>query len=267
MVPTIKRCSVAGCDRPVVAKGICELHRTRLRRHGNLDVNLRPADWGDRRKHPLYKYWTQIRRNGTEVIEAWHSDFWDFVAAVGDRPSSAHTLYRMDKSAPMGPHNCAWAESKAGPARDGKHTATRAGKTAYMQEYNRQRRGADPLLQMRINLLRTHGLTLDDYEHMMDAQDGVCAICGRPEHRISTNAGRAMRLAVDHDHATAKIRGLLCSMCNHAIGYFEDSPALLQRAMDYLRSPPADVLGIAHNGKHKVRRVERQPSPYAGDSA
>ena len=71
-----------------------------------------------------------------------------------------------------------------------------------------------------------------------------------------------MRLAVDHEHSTAEIRGLLCSMCNHAIGYLDDSPELLRRAIDYLRDPPARKLGIKHNGKHKTRRVERPASPH-----
>jgi len=115
---------------------------------------------------------------------------------------------------------------------------------------------------MRGGLLTAHGITLEDYERMMDDQGGVCAICGRHEHRLSTAGGRAYRLAVDHDHSTAKIRGLLCSMCNHAIGYLDDSPALLARAVAYLADPPAVKLEIKHNGKHKTRRVGRVASPY-----
>jgi hypothetical protein len=51
-------------------------------------------------------------------------------------------------------------------------------------------------------------------------------------------------------------------MCNHAIGYLDDSPELLRRAIAYLLDPPAVKLGIRHNGKYKTRRVERLPSPY-----
>lgn len=261
MIPTIVRCSVTACDRPVIAGGVCDMHYRRMKRHGHFE-QTRPGDWGDRRKHPLYKYWTQIRRNGMPVCELWHTDFWAFSEAVGERPSMQHTIYRPDQTKPVGPGNAAWAESKAGPARDETHTNERSRKTNYMRDYNQQRREADPLLQMRIGLDRSHGITLDEYEAMMDVQGGLCYICGRSEHRLAVQTGQPMRLAVDHCHATGDIRGLLCSFCNHAIGYLEDSPVMLQRAIEYLQNPPAAALGIKHNGKHKARRLERPPSPY-----
>jgi hypothetical protein len=51
-------------------------------------------------------------------------------------------------------------------------------------------------------------------------------------------SNREKRLAVDHDHATSKIRGLLCSVCNIGIGKLGDSIAGLQRSLDYLTNPP-----------------------------
>lgn len=261
MIPTVTRCSVSNCDRPAVAKGICDLHYRRMKRHGHFD-QTRATDWGARHSHPLYGYWSQVRRNGIEIIEAWHKDFWTFVRDVGERPSPMHTLFRPDKSIVMGPGNAVWSESKAGDARDALHRISRKNKKEYMSAYNKVRREADPLLQMRIGLKRSHGIELEDFERMMDDQGAVCAICGRQEHRRATNAERAYRLAVDHEHATASIRGLLCSMCNHAIGYLDDSPELLARAIAYLRDPPAAKLGIKHGGKHKKRRIQRPASPY-----
>lgn len=61
---------------------------------------------------------------------------------------------------------------------------------------------------------------------MLEMQGGVCAICGGKDKNF--------RLAVDHCHQTGKIRGLLCSACNKAIGGFKDSPMLLIKAMRYL---------------------------------
>lgn len=58
-------------------------------------------------------------------------------------------------------------------------------------------------------------------------QRGVCAICERPPRGYKN-------LAVDHDHATGAVRGLLCQTCNAALGSFGDAPRLLQRAIDYL---------------------------------
>ena len=61
---------------------------------------------------------------------------------------------------------------------------------------------------------------------MLEEQGGVCAICGGDEN------GRT--LAVDHDHQTGQIRGLLCSKCNVAIGYLSDSLEILKNAFAYL---------------------------------
>ena len=262
----VKRCGVSGCQRPVWARGLCDSHLSRLRRHGHLEAT-RPADWGARRAHALYPYWKQIRRNGLPVCELWHDDFWAFVEGVGDRPSALHSLYRPDQTKAAGPGNAAWATSKAGPARDESHAAFRDKHGKYMREWQRQRRVADPFFDFRGGLKKAHGITLEAYEAMLDAQGAVCAICGRDEPRHATSSARRFRLAVDHCHGSAEIRGLLCSMCNHAIGYLDDSPALLQRAIDYLRDPPAARLRLPHNGKHRVRRREREPSPYVGSPA
>ncbi len=64
------------------------------------------------------------------------------------------------------------------------------------------------------------------YEEVLESQGGVCAICGGDDGKRS--------LAVDHDHATEKIRGLLCSRCNMGIGAFGDSAPLMRDAATYL---------------------------------
>jgi hypothetical protein len=77
------------------------------------------------------------------------------------------------------------------------------------------------------------GITLEQYQEMFDAQGGVCAICGKPETSKS-NTGDDKLLAVDHDHKTGEIRGLLCNKCNAGIGHFDDSDNLLEKAIKYL---------------------------------
>lgn len=82
-----------------------------------------------------------------------------------------------------------------------------------------------------------HGITIDDYKVMFDAQGGVCAICGREEtNLLSRKTGRIRQLAVDHCHETGKIRGLLCSNCNMGIGYFRDDPEIMRKAITYLKA-------------------------------
>ena len=74
-------------------------------------------------------------------------------------------------------------------------------------------------------LRRTFGLTLGQYEEMRDQQGGRCAICGTIPKRA---------LDVDHDHATGRIRGLLCSNCNTAIGLLKDDPERMTAAATYI---------------------------------
>lgn len=72
------------------------------------------------------------------------------------------------------------------------------------------------------------GITLEDYNAMSEAQGHTCAICAQPE----TTTGRS--LAVDHCHTTGRIRGLLCTACNVALGKLNDSIERLQSAQAYL---------------------------------
>jgi NMD protein affecting ribosome stability and mRNA decay len=80
------------------------------------------------------------------------------------------------------------------------------------------------------------GLPEDAYETMFEAQKGVCAICGNPEKvRNGRRRGGYKKMAMDHDHKTGKVRGLLCQMCNQGLGSFKDSPDLLTKAIKYLK--------------------------------
>lgn len=77
--------------------------------------------------------------------------------------------------------------------------------------------------------LKKYGITLEQYEEMEKKQRGLCAICGKSE----TN--KYKKLAVDHCHKSEKVRGLLCSNCNQALGLFRDKKTLLTKAINYLQ--------------------------------
>ena len=70
-----------------------------------------------------------------------------------------------------------------------------------------------------------YGLMPAQYAQMIKDADGKCCLCGRP----------ADKLMIDHDHATKKVRELLCRFCNTGLGQFGDSIELLERAIAYLR--------------------------------
>ena len=74
-----------------------------------------------------------------------------------------------------------------------------------------------------------YGLTLAEYENLFNNQNGKCAIC------FTSNFGDKLP-SVDHDHETAKVRGLLCTSCNVGLGMFKDSEVLLKQAARYLRN-------------------------------
>lgn len=72
-----------------------------------------------------------------------------------------------------------------------------------------------------IKLKCKYGITLDQYNEMVEAQFGVCMICGKINNRMNYKTGKPERLVVDHNHATNKVRGLLCHRCNLAVGMYE----------------------------------------------
>ena len=74
---------------------------------------------------------------------------------------------------------------------------------------------------------REYGVTHDEYLALLEAQGGTCAICH--------DSAQQRALAVDHDHVTGAIRGLLCDRCNPMLGYARDSIAILEAAIEYLK--------------------------------
>lgn len=88
------------------------------------------------------------------------------------------------------------------------------------------------------NLKHSYGITPAYYDALLAKQGGVCAICGKPETVVDRRTGKPRRLAVDHDHVTGKVRGLLCANHNALLGHAGDAPEILLAAVDYLASPP-----------------------------
>lgn len=94
---------------------------------------------------------------------------------------------------------------------------------------------ADPEQIRRNNLWANYRMTVEQYDAMLAAQDGRCAICG-------TDDPGARRFHVDHDHVCCSgakscgecTRGLLCATCNHGLGHFHDDPVALAAAIAYL---------------------------------
>lgn len=78
------------------------------------------------------------------------------------------------------------------------------------------------------------GVDAQRYQDMLAEQNCLCAVCRQPERAPDKASGKIKDLAIDHDHETGAVRGLLCSSCNRALGLLQDSPALLDAAKAYL---------------------------------
>ena len=74
-------------------------------------------------------------------------------------------------------------------------------------------------------------MSADEYEAMLAAQNGQCAICGSPD-----GGGNNARLSLDHCHKTGSVRKFLCNSCNVGLGYFKDDPALMRAAASYVEA-------------------------------
>lgn len=109
-----------------------------------------------------------------------------------------------------------------------------------VRENQRAARNKNPDAYKNKSLKYTFGITLDEYNELLEKQNYVCAVCNKPEKEIHPQSKKIRNLNVDHCHETGKIRGLLCNSCNRGIGLLRDDPNLLFAAIQYLKrsSPP-----------------------------
>lgn len=109
------------------------------------------------------------------------------------------------------------------------HPLDEANTHLYQDKRGRVRRVCRKCAKMRNPFReRLYGVSREEYAELVSDQNGVCALCGR--------ASEERALAVDHDHASGVVRGLLCAPCNTGLGVFRDDPRLLRRAIGYLEA-------------------------------
>ena len=73
---------------------------------------------------------------------------------------------------------------------------------------------------------RLYGITIQDYNSLLNKQGGGCEVCGKPP--------KTRRLYVDHNHSNKKVRGLLCHNCNAALGHVKDEVSILKKLIEYI---------------------------------
>jgi hypothetical protein len=112
---------------------------------------------------------------------------------------------------------------------------TRAKITEKAKQRYKEIREANPEYYRDYDLRKKYGIGVAEYNEMFAAQNGVCAICKKPESRVDKRANRISNLAIDHCHTTGKVRGLLCHHCNAMLGSSLDSIENLEKGIQYLR--------------------------------
>ena len=107
-------------------------------------------------------------------------------------------------------------------------------KSCYVKK---QQKNYDPIKKRDENLKRLYGIGLNEYNNLLDNQNGKCAICGttEPGGRKSGRGGAVDVFYVDHDHKTEKVRGLLCNVCNRTMGYVGENSGVLEEMIKYLQ--------------------------------
>lgn len=251
-------CSVEGCEGNAVGGGLCAKHYGRMRRHGHLE-QTRPEDWGARNDHPLSKQWNYLHRKRGAALCApeWVTDFARFVTDVGLPPGEGYRLRPLDRTRLIGPDNFFWDA----PPKDRLEGETRQ---AYYHRMERERRSDDPEYFKNLDLRKKYnGLTLAGVAAMSERQNHRCAICGGEENTVIR--GQKITLAVDHDHVTGAIRGLLCVKCNRGLGLFQDSEVFLSAAITYLRNPPGEVIKREPIKRRKPRSTTQMQTGTAND--
>lgn len=128
-----------------------------------------------------------------------------------------------------------WA--KANPDKIKANTARQRAKNAErIRENQRKYYYAVPpetrsMIKRAKRIVYQYGITTAEYNEILTSQGGVCAICGG-----APDKERWKKLAIDHNHSTGIVRGLLCSKCNKGIGSLRDNVELLFKAIEYLKA-------------------------------
>lgn len=129
-----------------------------------------------------------------------------------------------------------WREYQQRPGRKQYKKEWNERNRGYLAEKQRARVAANPDKYREYfrnrHVLKKYGLAPGDYERMLTEQSGVCAVCGS-EPDIDRHG--ILRLAIDHCHATGKVRGLLCNNCNAGIGLIGDTIEHLEACIRYLK--------------------------------
>lgn len=174
---------------------------------------------------------TQLRVYAT--TEAKRAKERRYVAAHPEAVAARHAAYHAANREKRAAYNKTYREKNKEILQQ-KQKAVRDVNREKFAARNKAWRVANPGKERHGKLSKAYNISIADYVAMLEAQGGACAICRQPE--TDTYRGKVRDLAVDHDHATGRVRALLCAACNKGLGFFKDNEARVRLAADYLRT-------------------------------
>lgn len=242
-------CTVDECEHAHVAKGLCGMHYQRLRKRGSLALppQRECSVDGCVQKHHGRGYCNTHRARllATGTLEAAPRVRKTCTFTGCERPAVSASLcgghaQQAKRGATLKTLRPTW-KSTIRDEQGRKRCSTCKGWKPEADFYPTPKQ-SDGLVSYckrcdrSLRLQRSYGITVDQYDAMLAAQDGGCAICGDvPKNGQS--------LPVDHDHACCPgrkkscgqcVRGLLCEDCNRVLGMFRDDRERFQSAITYL---------------------------------
>lgn len=131
---------------------------------------------------------------------------------------------------------CACCKESKYESEFAKNSAKKNGRQSYCRPCATIRRKQSPFkynpkAERKAQIKYKYGLSVERFQDLWQQQDGKCAICNKA---LSLTEKRGH--AIDHNHETGEVRGLLCNSCNTGIGLLQDSETVLSSAIMYLRN-------------------------------
>lgn len=255
-----RACSEDDCDREHYGRGLCRAHYMTHRaspstpvEEGGRSCSLDGCGRVHYAKGYCHRHWYKWKQHG----DPGPAQFREYVPGGAlctgpacSRPAKAKKLCTTHYKQMVAGRPLSVIRDSTRHNADGLKQCSRCDRWLPLEEFHASTKSSDGRRSRCIRCVRnTHlfvkyGINLDFYEHLLEEQGGVCAICGQVDPKGA--------LHVDHDHACCPrggergdrtgsvscgrcVRGLVCGPCNKALGMFKDDPSVLQAAVAYLR--------------------------------
>lgn len=135
-------------------------------------------------------------------------------------------LYYEKNKERISARNKLWKKNNSEKVKEHRRITYRNNHEKVLEKSRLYRSSLSPERKLKLKL-RPYGLSVEEFIEIVDKQENKCAICGeKPKHN--------RRLAIDHNHITGQVRGLLCFKCNSSIGLLGEDLSILNKIIEYL---------------------------------